>query len=120
MPTNDLTPQQRAVKVVELLRERPYKTAEIALAVGVTKRRIYQLLEGLSGRDGVAITNYNGSWYLLSDGDLTGVRKLYHRLYDDLEATPRGQLILNGGALRRKEAVLLVRVLRRVIVPPEK
>lgn len=119
MPTNEMTGQQRAVRVVELLRKRPHKAAELAAEVGVTKQRMHQLLEILSASDGETITNYGGYWYLLSENELTSLQRLYHRLRTDLDATPVGSLILGGGALRRRDADLLVKVLRRLIVPPE-
>jgi DNA-binding transcriptional ArsR family regulator len=102
-----------------MLRERPHTARELMCATGLGRSGVYGLLERLSETGGVSLTNYDGYWYLLQPEELAGLRSLYRKLRDSLNKTPRHNLILASGAIRRHEAAILVAHLRRTIVPPE-
>lgn len=112
---DEMTPQQRAVRVLELLRQRPHKAQELAAAVSLHRTSVYRLLNNL----GQPVYSDRGWWFLLDRGDHARLRKIYTGLCDQLEGTPDSALILGGGALRRKDAIVLIRHLRRTIIPPQ-
>ncbi len=80
MPTNEMTPQQRAVRVYKMLLEKPCKVAELARAVGLGRSGVYEMLTVLSSRDGIPITNEGGYWFLMPGYELRTVFAVYLRM----------------------------------------
>ena len=115
---DELTSQQRAVRVVEMLRVRPRKAIELAAEIGVSRRHIYRMLDTLSASDsGIAITNYGGTWYLLPADDMRALRDLLGRLSAALNRSVVGDMYTSFGMLKRTETALLVRFMRQMLPP---
>jgi hypothetical protein len=113
MPSNDMTPQQRAVRVYELLLIRPRKAKEIAGDLGLSLRATYDLLGNL----GIPLVNDGGWWFLMSGYELADIFAIYQRIRESASAAAEDEDDRITVTLVRREARAVLGAIERLLPP---
>jgi hypothetical protein len=121
MPTNDLSPQQRAARAVEYVRTGPKTTAQIAEHIGLKLRSVQTLMNVLAAIGGVCLTYDGRKWYVpetVHPDPPPMLMRFRKRLREGLETTEKSHLLVNMGGVRAKEGRALLEHLDNTL-PPE-
>lgn len=114
MPTSDMTPQQRAVRVYELLLIRPRRTKEIAAELGIGVRAAQKTMANLSV--GLPVRNQGGFWFLMPGYELASLFSVYQRMRD-VAHTASGDGAKVSVTVSFSEARIIAAVLKRFLPP---
>lgn len=121
MPSNDMTPQQRALHIYEMLLVRPRKVQEIARAIGLRASATYALLNTMSAT--VPIENSNGLWFLSPGYELKALYSIWRRIQESVQSHDRENGEGNEGGdevdirLRMRDLRLVLAVLGKSLPP---
>jgi hypothetical protein len=121
MPTNDLSPQQRAARAVEYVRTGPKTTAQIAIHIGIGVRAVRTLMNVLAAIGGVCLTYDGRKWYVpetVHQDPPPMLMRFRKRLREGLSTTPPGIMLVDMGGVRQKEGRVLLEHLDNTL-PPE-